>query len=538
MMDYQMLASLVELAKQGDYEAFAQVYEALSKPVYYASLRITKNEEDAHDVVQETMITLYKHLYTLEDSKAVVAYVNRVAYHHCMHILRKKKHIDDYVEPDMKNMVSEDEEFLPETYLETKEQRNYLVAYIDALSEPYRIVILMFYYSGFSISQIAKTLGVNEGTVKTRLSRARATLKKKLDADKKDLRCIVPIPVLTRVLQAHADEIFTTEVSIALWQSIATKLGLPADVIAKTTSTITPSQPETVTATTAVSTTSATIPALLATTCIIAAVGGGLLLLHQNAESSPMTTISSPIYESSITQPSRQVYEHYMIYEDIPLTSDSVTWDTARPEADHQYHTALPIVSENTSVEYVMEIAHPIIYDDEVFLHFDNTTVDLDVIIDGDEGMTFEQYYSQQVPDAGLEAYEPEVSHEYLYENLISDTLEAPEITQVPPLPPDMSEESENTYYPEISPPIRHAPPQVTTFEGVLQYPVGMVVTAQQILQDTGISLSHESGRVFDFNIAHLDLVDFNTPNRYVVHAQVLEDGAVVVQLVVIIEVI
>ena len=57
---------MVECVKQGDEQAFVQIYNELSKRTYYTALRITGNEEDAHDIVQETMVILHQNLHTLK----------------------------------------------------------------------------------------------------------------------------------------------------------------------------------------------------------------------------------------------------------------------------------------------------------------------------------------------------------------------------------------------------------------------------------------------------------------------------------------
>jgi len=274
-MDYDATARLVERAKKGDYEAFAQIYKELSKPIYYLALRIIQNEEDAKDVLQETMVILFKNLYSIKNSQAVVAYVNQVAYNQCMRILRKKNPLgpenDD--EFNIQSISDSDVEFIPEEYVDKQERRAYIVGLIDELSESLKFVIMLYYYNGLSISQIAETLKVSEGAVKTRLSRARATLKKKLESDKKGFaRCIVPTPILSQILQANADEVFTVEVSDAIWQSLSVKLGYPAEAIALKDTALKGTAPVAPAA-------YWVIPAVVVVTC--ATVIGAGVLLHQ-----------------------------------------------------------------------------------------------------------------------------------------------------------------------------------------------------------------------------------------------------------------
>jgi len=113
-VDYNALACLVERARQGDQDAFQRIYDAFSKTVFYTAIKVVKNQEDANDVLQETMITLYKNLDSIENSRAVFHYVNKVAYSHCIRLLRKKKllGVDDDAEQVLDN-VADDDEFVP-----------------------------------------------------------------------------------------------------------------------------------------------------------------------------------------------------------------------------------------------------------------------------------------------------------------------------------------------------------------------------------------------------------------------------------------
>jgi len=229
VLNYNAIANLMEQAKQGYDGAFEGIYKELSRSVYYFALRIVKNQEDAEDVLQETMAALHKNLHSIKNSQAVVAYVNQIAYNQCLRILGKKKpsQTEDEGDFDIQDIADDDEEFIPEEYVERQETRAYIISLIDQLSEPLRFVIMLFYYNGLSISQIAETLKVNEGTVKTRLSRARAILKKKLESDEKGLKCIVPIPILSLILQANASEVFAAEACGDMWQSFMEKLECP-----------------------------------------------------------------------------------------------------------------------------------------------------------------------------------------------------------------------------------------------------------------------------------------------------------------------
>ena len=235
-VNHKILADWVEKAKQGDEQAFAALYTEFSKSIYGHSILIMKNESDANDVVQESMLSLFNNLHKLDNPRAVVAYVHRTAHNHCLQILRKNKRLTPLNENENELNLESDEEFLPEAYVDSKEERNDLLNIIGELTESLRVVIMLYYFNRLSVSDIADILKISETAVNTRLSRAKAMLKEKLMTAKKQLvRCIVPIPVLTRVLHAHVDDVFTEEINISIWQNIAAKLGYAPEVITATT---------------------------------------------------------------------------------------------------------------------------------------------------------------------------------------------------------------------------------------------------------------------------------------------------------------
>lgn len=91
-----MLVRMVEHAKQGDEDAFGYIYERFSKVAYYIGLRMTKNNEDANDVMQEVMIKLQQNLHMIENPHAIGAYVNKIAVNYCLDFLRKNKRLQVY----------------------------------------------------------------------------------------------------------------------------------------------------------------------------------------------------------------------------------------------------------------------------------------------------------------------------------------------------------------------------------------------------------------------------------------------------------
>ena len=325
-MKNEKLARLVECARQGDENAFGEIYKEFSKSVYYTGLQMTKNEEDAQDVVQETMLCLYTGLESIDKPKALVAYVNRIAYYRCMDIINRKaptgQGCSEDIEVELMKIPEENIAHLPEGYWEQQEQRAYVIGLIDELNDTQRVVIMLYYYNQFSIKEIAEMLKLDEAAVKNRLSRARAALRVKMEKDKdeKVLQGIMPMSMLTQILEADAAEVFTTEISTQIWQSIATKLGYSAETIAATTpiatGAVTGTNTAAVAATTAGTATGGAavtatllsgkitaLTVLIAAACTVVAIGGGALIYSVVASSQERerTVIRASYIDSSTT---------------------------------------------------------------------------------------------------------------------------------------------------------------------------------------------------------------------------------------------
>ena len=141
-----------------------------SNTVYRVAYSILKNETDAEDIFQETFIKFYKNIEKMKNEEYEKAWLIRVTINNCNMLLRKKK------------IRKEDEitEEIPDTY----EEKEDILKLVNNLPAKYRLVIYLYYYEGYKISEISKILKESEGTIKSRLSRAREYLEKMVKEEK------------------------------------------------------------------------------------------------------------------------------------------------------------------------------------------------------------------------------------------------------------------------------------------------------------------------------------------------------------------
>lgn len=160
------MIQLVKRAMQSDTDAFLELMEQNSQAMYKVAWAVLKNNEDVADAVQDTILTCYEKLHTLRKPELFKTWMTRILLNHCYQIRNHYKSLN--MEADMPEVSFYDNSLAE---LEFKQMLN-------RLDEKYRVVLVLFYVEELKISEIAGILGINENTVKTRLSRAKEKVKK------------------------------------------------------------------------------------------------------------------------------------------------------------------------------------------------------------------------------------------------------------------------------------------------------------------------------------------------------------------------
>lgn len=168
--------------KTAGYEALVSTYEKL---VYNISLRYTGgNCADAEDITQEVFLKMWRSLSTFKWESSFNTWMYRITQNTCLDWVRRSQKeqtvslsYEDDDNGEEKEVELVDPEPLPEDTAERREQIALLRRSIDSLPESQRQVVLLRDIEGYSYGQIAEMLSLEEGTVKSRLNRARAALK-------------------------------------------------------------------------------------------------------------------------------------------------------------------------------------------------------------------------------------------------------------------------------------------------------------------------------------------------------------------------
>ena len=183
-------ALLVKQATDGDAQAFGKLVEKYESFVYRTVFYDLKSHEDAQDISQEVFIKAYRALNSFRSDSEFTTWLYRICKNTVYDYLRKVSKEKTVPLSDLSNPDENEREFEiadtsgafdPEKNVVSNERKEIIHSAINSLSEEHRTVIVLRDIEGYSYSQIADLMSLEEGTVKSRLSRARAALKKKLE---------------------------------------------------------------------------------------------------------------------------------------------------------------------------------------------------------------------------------------------------------------------------------------------------------------------------------------------------------------------
>ena len=168
--------SLVERAQHGDRQAFAQLASGASDRLFAIALRIVRDHHAAGDVLQAALIQIWRDLPTLRDAERFEAWSYRVTVRQSQAELRRTRRHPTTVELLPSDASIGDGQI-------SISLRDELERAFQRLAADQRTVLVLMYYEDQTVAEIAATLGISQGTVKSRLHYARAAMRAAVEAD-------------------------------------------------------------------------------------------------------------------------------------------------------------------------------------------------------------------------------------------------------------------------------------------------------------------------------------------------------------------
>jgi RNA polymerase sigma-70 factor (ECF subfamily) len=181
--------SLVARCREGDPEAFARLVALHEHMVFNLALRLTGDPEEARDVSQDVFLQVYRMLPRFEGRSTLKTWIYRIVVNQCHNRQRwwRRRRKDqsrpiEELTPAEEAQLGDGKAEATSPYEEVRrlEQRRVVQAALLELSFEHRAVLLLREVEGLSVEQVAESLGLAEGTVKSRLSRAREALRRQL----------------------------------------------------------------------------------------------------------------------------------------------------------------------------------------------------------------------------------------------------------------------------------------------------------------------------------------------------------------------
>lgn len=174
--------AVVERVRGGDTDAFEALVTAYQKQIYNLTLRYASNPEDAADLTQEAFLRAYRSLGTFRGDSRFSVWLYRLATNVCIDHLRSRGRgsassltvENDEEEPEELDIP--DASFEPQKELERRELQRTVREGLKALSDDAREIVILRELEGLSYAEIGERLGLEAGTVKSRLFRARKAL--------------------------------------------------------------------------------------------------------------------------------------------------------------------------------------------------------------------------------------------------------------------------------------------------------------------------------------------------------------------------
>lgn len=223
------ISHLVEKIKKGDNKSFEKLYKLTEREVWFTCISFLKNETTAQDIMQETYITAFLKIQSLEKSSQIRSWLNRIAVNKCKNYLKGKGEIqlDDEI---FENQAIVDERIsIPEEYISDKAKREIILSIMqEVLSDVQYQTVIMHYFNEMTVDEIAEVFECSRGTVLSRLNYSRAKMRTAIeDYENKSgdrLHGVVVVPFFTTIFKEEAKSLAVPNITIKLpnGQTLAT----------------------------------------------------------------------------------------------------------------------------------------------------------------------------------------------------------------------------------------------------------------------------------------------------------------------------
>ena len=176
--------NLVTALQKGEERAFQELVENYSKMIYSTAFSMLQNADDAQDAAQEVFLSVYRYIGKFKKNSKLSTWIYRITVNSCMNVLKKKRLNVTPIEREDGIIEIADNSADPEGVLLSKITRREIADAISALESNQRAIIVLRDIENLSYEEISEILHIPVGTVKSRINRARCSLREHFKKNK------------------------------------------------------------------------------------------------------------------------------------------------------------------------------------------------------------------------------------------------------------------------------------------------------------------------------------------------------------------
>jgi RNA polymerase sigma-70 factor, ECF subfamily len=183
-------ARLISRLRARDLTAFEELVAQFERPVYSLCFRLLGDAEEARDAAQETFLKVYRGLSGFRGEAGLKTWIYRIAINQAMNQKRwwRRRHRDETISLDITRGQSDTtignmlpgRASSPEALAISGERERFIMRALDEIKQEYRIALILREIEELSYEEIAQTLGISIGTVKSRIARGREELRRRV----------------------------------------------------------------------------------------------------------------------------------------------------------------------------------------------------------------------------------------------------------------------------------------------------------------------------------------------------------------------
>lgn len=202
----------VEKAKLGDQKAKEVLYTETCQHMFFLAKSIVKSDEEAMDIIHDSYICVFQKLDNIKNAAGFKSYLRTTIVNRCKNYLKKKKplYLSDMTEDGTELELEDTDGVIPGELVGNEDVIECVRRVVESLPEEQRMCVILRYYDEMSLQEIADTLEISLGTVKSRLSRANKKMRDEIERlekeENKKFRCIIPFFWLRAGLEGMENE--------------------------------------------------------------------------------------------------------------------------------------------------------------------------------------------------------------------------------------------------------------------------------------------------------------------------------------------